>query len=366
MGAIGSLRSLAGCVLWCTLLLVAAAHAQQLPTVTETTGATPAQQASQAAGASLGQTSSQLTGSIIGTVVDQGGAVAVGAQVRLTRPDEPRTQQISSGDNGQFSFSDLPPGPFQLTITAPGFETRTFTGLLKPGASFILPVMALNVAPATTTVQVWLTTEQVAQIQIKQQEKQRVLGIAPNFYVTYVPDAAPLTAKQKFQLAFRSVSDPVTLMGVGALAGMHQAANDYVELGQEAAGYGKRFSAAYATLVTGAFIDDVVLASLLKQDPRYFYQGTGTTRSRLLHALNHAVVRKGDNGRWQPNYSGIIGSFASSGLSSLYYPENDRTAGLVVQNALVGIAGRAVGSVLQEFVLRKFTSHANPQSANQP
>lgn len=256
--------------------------------------------------------------------------------------------------------------PFELSITAPGFETRTFTGLLKPGAALIVPETVLTVATATTTVQVGLTTEQVAQIQIRQQEKQRVLGIAPNFYVTYIPDAAPLTAKQKFQLAFRSVSDPVTLLGVGALAGMHQAANDYVELGQEAGGYGKRFSAAYATLVTGAFIDDVVLASLLKQDPRYFYQGTGTTRSRLLHALSHAVVRKGDDGRWQPNYSGIIGSFASSGLSSLYYPENDRTAGLVVQNALVGIAGRAVGGVLQEFVLRKFTSHANTQVAPHP
>jgi Carboxypeptidase regulatory-like domain len=354
----GSLRSLAGSVLSCTLLLVAPAHAR--PAVSEADGATQAQQASQTAGASVGQTSSQLMGSIVGTVVDQGGAVAVGAQVRLTRPDQPRAQQVSSGDNGQFSFSNLPPGPFDLTITAPGFETTIFTGLLTPGASFIVPEMVLNVAPATTTVEVGLTTEQVAQIQIRQEEKQRVLGIAPNFYVTYIPDAAPLTAKQKFQLAWRSVADPVTLLGVGTLAGIHQAANDYVGLGQEAGGYGKRFSAAYASLVTGAFIDDAVLASLLKQDPRYFYQGIGTTRSRLLHALNHAVVRKGDDGHWQPNYSGIIGSFASSGLSSLYYPERDRTAGLVVQNALVGIAGRAVGGIFQEFVLRKFTSHANP------
>jgi hypothetical protein len=193
-----------------------------------------------------------------------------------------------------------------------------------------------------------------------------VFGIAPNFYVSYFPDAAPLTAKQKFQLAWRSVSDPITLLGVGTLAGIRQATNDYGGLGQEAGGYGKRFSVGYASLVTGAFIDDVVLASLLKQDPRYFYQGTGTTRSRLVHALSHAVIRKGDNGRWQPNYSGTIGSFATSGLSSLYYPESDRSGGLVVQNALVGIAGRAVGGVFQEFVLRKFTPHANSQITSRP
>ena len=204
-------------------------------------------------------------------------------------PGRASTQQVSSGDNGQFSFGNLAPGSFQLTITAPGFETTTFTGLLRSGQVFLVPEMVLKVSRATTTVQVGLTTEQVAQIQIKQQEKQRVLGIAPNFYVSYVPDAAPMIAKQKFQLAWRSVSDPVTFLGVGALAGIHQATNDYGGFGQEAGGYGKRFSVAYASMITGSFISDAVLASLMKQDPRYFYQGTGTTRSRLEHALSHAI-----------------------------------------------------------------------------
>ena len=139
----------------------------------------------------------------------------MGAQVRLTRPDQPQAQQVSSGDNGQFTFGNLAPGSFQLTITAPGFETQTFTGSLQSGQAFLVPEMVLKVAPATTTVQVGLTVEQVAQIQIKQQEKQRVLGIVPNFYVSYIPDAAPLNAKQKFQLAWRSISDPITLAGGG-------------------------------------------------------------------------------------------------------------------------------------------------------
>jgi hypothetical protein len=365
MGALGSLRVRSGAVASYALLFVAVAHAQQLPSAHEESAA-QAQQTSPAPDVSSGQTGSQLDGSIVGTVLDQDGAVAVGAQVRLTRPDEPHAQQVSSGENGQFSFGNLAPGSFQLTITAPGFETTTFTGLLRSGQVFLVPEMVLKVSSATTTVQVGLTTEQVAQIQIKQQEKQRVLGIAPNFYVSYVPDAAPMTAKQKFQLAWRSVSDPVTFLGAGALAGIQQATNDYGGLGQEAGGYGKRFTVAYASVVTGSFISDAVLASLMKQDPRYFYQGTGTTRSRLEHALSHAIVRKGDDGRWQPNYSGIIGSFANAGLSSLYHPEADRSGGLVVQNALVGIAGRAVGGVFQEFVLRKFTSHANSQTGNHP
>ena len=364
MDLIGRVRALPVSVLSCTLLLVAVAHAQRPSGLHQQSAAPTSQQTSQAPEASSRQTGSQPGGSIFGTVLEQGGAVAEGAQVQLTRPDQPQAQQVSSGDNGQFAFANLAPGSFQITITAPGFETRTFTGWLQSGQAFLVPEMVLKVAPTTTTVQVGLTTEQVAQIQIKQQEKQRVLGIVPNFYVSYVPDAAPLNARQKFQLAWRSISDPITLLGVGALAGIRQATNDYGGLGQEAGGYGKRFSVGYASLVTGAFIDDAVLASLLKQDPRYFYQGTGTTRSRLVHALSHAVIRKGDNGLWQPNYSGIIGSFATSGLTSLYYPESDRSGGLVLQNALVGIAGRAVGGIFQEFVFRKFTSHANSQTAH--
>jgi hypothetical protein len=360
----GRVMALAGSVLSCTLLLTVA-HGLQLSSLHQQS-VTPTQQISQASAVSSGQTGSQPSGSIFGTVLDQGGAVAVRAQVRLTRPDQPHAQQVSSGDNGQFVFGNLAPGSFQLTVTAPGFETKIFSGVLQSGKTFLVPEMVLKVTPAATTVQVGLTAEEVAQIQLKQQEKQRVLGIVPNSYVSYVPDAAPLTAKQKFQLAWRSVSDPVTMLGVGALAGIQQATSDYGGLGQEAGGYGKRFSSAYATLVTRSFISDAVLASLFKQDPRYFYQGTAATGSRLEHALSHAIMRKGDNGRWQPNYSGIIGSFANAGLSSLYYPESDRSGGLVVQNALVGIAGRAVGGIFQEFVLRKFTSHANSQAANQP
>lgn len=312
------------------------------------------------------QNSFPASASVFGTVLDEGGAVAEGAQVRLTRPDQPKAQQVLSGDNGQFAFRNLAPGPFQLTVTAPGFDTKSFTGQLQAAQAFITPAMVLKVAPATTTVNVGLTTEQIAQVQIKQQEKQRVLGIVPNFYVSYIPDAAPMNPKQKFQLAWRVVRDPVSVMGVGALAGIQQATNDYGGVGQEAGGYGKRFTSAYATLVTGTFIEDAVLASLMKQDPRYFYQGTGTTGSRLRHAVEDAIMRKGDNGKWQPNYSGILGSFANSGLSSLYYPESDRSGGLVVQNALVGIAGRAINGIFQEFVLRKFTSHANSQAGKRP
>jgi hypothetical protein len=301
------------------------------------------------------------SGSISGTVQDLSGALAVGARVQLTSGLS--NQQVQSGENGEFSFANLSPGPFQLTISAPGFVTQTLSGVLRPGEAHIVPPVKLAYVKAVTEVQVGARQQEIAEAEIQQEEKQRVLGIIPNFYVSYGPNAAPLTAKQKFGLAWKSSIDPMTILGAGMLAGVYQAADEYGAYGQGAAGYGRRFGAAYGDVFIATFIDSAALPALFKQDPRYFYQGAGTIRSRLLHALSNAVVRKGDNGRWQPNYSGTMGAFASGAISYTYYPSADRGAGLLVQNALINIAGGAVAGVFQEFVLRKFTTH---HSAPQP
>jgi len=220
----------------------------------------------------------------------------------------------------------------------------------------VIPPITLAVAPNVTEVRVGLTQTEVAEEQIKAEEKQRVLGFLPNFYVSYIPDAAPLTSKQKFKLAWKSTVDPVTFAVNAGVAGVQQAANEFGGYGQGAQGYGKRYGADYADLVTATFIGSAILPSLLKQDPRYFYKGTGSTRSRLLYAIANAVICKGDNKRWQANYSSILGSLASGGISNLYYPAQDRNGvGLTFANTLVDIGASAATNILQEFVVRKFT-----------
>jgi len=307
------------------------------------------------------------SGGINGTVTDQVGAVSVDARVRLTREDQSLIQEVLTGNNGQFLFTDLPPGPFRLTITAQGFETQRVSGILLPGQAYLVPTIRLAVATVVTEVRVGLPVIEIAQEQIKEQEKQRVLGIIPNFFVSYVPGAAPLAPKQKFELAWKSTIDPFTFVGVAALAGVQQATDDFEGYGQGMQGYSKRFGAAYADVVSGTFIGSAILPSLLKQDPRYFYKGTGGTRSRLQYALANTVICKGDNKRWQPNYSGIGGAFATSGISYLYYPAADRDAmNLVLQNSLIRIGETALANVLQEFVVRRLTPRLHSRPPAQP
>ena len=199
-----------------------------------------------------------------------------------------------SGDDGEFSFSNVPPGPFHLTVTAPGFDTEKYSGNLDQGKVVLVPTIKLAVTGAVTEVRVGGSQEEVAQIEVKQELQQRVFGIIPNFYVAYNSDPTPLFAKQKFYLAWRSVIDPITLLGNGFIAGIDQASDNFGGYGQGAAGYARRFGAEYGDVVFGTFIGSAILPSILHQDPRYFYQGTGSKKSRLAHALLNSVEARND------------------------------------------------------------------------
>jgi Carboxypeptidase regulatory-like domain len=306
-------------------------------------------------------------GSISGKVVDQSGVNIAGAVVKLTREGQSSDLVVTSDEDGLFVFSNVAPGPFQLTISSPGLASQESSGTLRPGEAYVTPLIMLVISTQVTEVHVALTPEELATVQIKEQEKQRVFGVIPNFYVSYEPIPAPLAPKHKFELAWKSATDPITLIGVGAVAGMSQAGDRWSAYGQGAQGYAKRYGAVYADVFSATLIGGAVMPSLLKQDPRYFYKGNGSKRSRILYAVASSVICKGDNGHWQPNYSNIIGSFAGAGLQALYLPANDRRgSNFVVSSALIRLGETSLVGVLQEFVLSKLTPNRPRRVSSQP
>jgi hypothetical protein len=158
----------------------------------------------------------------------------------------------------------------------------------------------------------------------------------------------------KFQLALKVSTDPVTAAGVALVSASRQAANS-PKYGQGWGPFGERLGAVAADGFGDIMIGGAILPSLLHQDPRYFYQGSGTAGSRIRHAMFSPFVAKGDNGRWQPNYSSLGGDLASSALSNLYYPQANRGVGLVFGNFAIGTAERIGASLAQEFLIGKFT-----------
>ena len=306
----------------------------------------------------LPDTSSKVeitSGAVTGTVIDVNGGLVVGAVVTLDAAGVKVEQKTDS--TGLFRFASTAPGTFQVKIAADGFAAWSSSDLvLHSGEAYIIPDIELHVDSAVSAVEVNYTRHDIAEDEIRAEEKQKVLGAIPNYYVSYVWDAAPMSTGQKYRLALRNSFDPVSIEFAAALAGVEQSQNNFSGYGQGVAGYGKRFGAAFGDELIDTMMGDAVLPSLLHQDPRYFYKGTGSVGSRALYAMASVVICKGDNGRWQPNYSNVFGNLAAAGISNLYYPSSNRDGvRLTISNSLLGTASGAAGSLLQEFLIKRIS-----------
>jgi len=263
---------------------------------------------------------------------------------------------VAADDSGQFLFSNLAPGTYRLTVQAEGMGTFVNAEIeLKAGDYRELPRIVLTVATTKTEVEVTAKSEEVAQAQITLQLEQRVFGVLPNFYTSYLWNAQKLDARQKFRLALHSVLDPTAFAGYGFIAGLQQATDQYPGYHQGAEGYGKRYGAAFANDAIGRIMGSAVYPSLFHQDPRYFYKGTGSKKSRAWYAVSQAFLCRGDNGHREINFSHILGTFTAAGMSNLYHPASDRGIGLTFSTGLIQTAGNAANNVVREFLFKRLT-----------
>jgi len=295
------------------------------------------------------------TGCIRGTVVDSTDDPIPGAKIVLQGPVGDRFTGVTK-DDGTFALDETPAGvAYQIAVTAEGFAEWSSSITVEPEHEKTLPEIKLRILAVQRAVTVSYSSKEVAAQQLESEEQQRVLGFIPNVYVVYEPHPEPLTTRMKFELAYKDLTHPVFFARAAAWAGVEQAAG-LRNYPQNTRGYGDRLGMGLADGVTEGLIGNAVLPSLLHQDPRYFYQGSGTKKSRALHAILAAFICKGDNGAWQPNYSTWGGSLISSSISLSYYPTSDRNARHVFGSFGIGMGLHVAGGLAQEFILGEFTS----------
>lgn len=204
---------------------------------------------------------------------------------------------------------------------------------------------------------------------VKAAEKQRLLGIMPQFQLVSGGKAPPLTSGQKFNIALHSAIDPFYIGWAFVIGGgWGEVVDSNSGYGWGPAGYFKRVGANYADNVDGAIIGNAVLPSLLHQDPRYFRVGTGSFGHRFVHAALSTVVCKGDDGKTQPNVSNVLGNFISGGISNLYYPQNERGAKLTIENGISVTLFGALGGQFLEFGpdINRLVPHRKKKDAAAP
>jgi len=299
----------------------------------------------------------EASASIAGTVLDVSGATVSGADVSLLHGDGTQLHTMVSEANGEFTFTKIPAGSYLVTVNAKGFAAFTSSNfVIAVRQAYEIPDVSLAVATANLEITV-RPIEFIAAEQIRAQEKQRLLGFVPNFYTSYIYDAAPLNPKQKFSLAAHATFDPVDILGDGIVAGIEQATNAYAGYGQGTAGYSKRFAAKFVDGRSSDFLTLAVFPSLLHQDPRYYYQGSGSVKSRFAHAVTSAFLARSDSGRTVPNTSYFLGDLCAGALSNLYYPKANRGANLVFTNVAVGLAERVGTNLFREFLSKRLSTN---------
>lgn len=222
-------------------------------------------------------------------------------------------------------------------------------------------------APSTPQTDSEKTKHDLAEEQLKAQEKQRVMGVMATFNTTRNQDAVPLSPSQKFKLFFKSSTDPWPFLLAGAVSGIGQADDSYPEWGQGAQGYAKRYGAAYSDAFIGNFFGNAVLPVVLREDPRYFQKGTGSATKRFLWAASSTFWCKRDNGKWGPNYANVGGNLIGAAIARAYYPANERTFSDTITDGLTVSVEGIVGAELIEFwpdIVRHHQRKKNSHSAD--
>jgi len=292
------------------------------------------------------------TASVTGVVLDAEGSPVPGASVVLSAPGRLGERSAVAEADGTFTFTGLAPGTYRLLIAAQGLDRYTSgTFVVHAGESVTAPKISLKIS-TTTSIDVIASPEAIAVAQVHEEEKQRVFGVFPNFYTSYIWDAQPMPAKQKFKMAGRALIDPVQFLIVAGLAGAEQINGTYPDYGPGIVGYGKRYGAATADATTSRLVGSAILPVVFHQDPRYFYMGSGGTGSRAWHAVQSVFVCRGDNGKPQPNYSHMLGSLTAGAVANAYHPAASRGLGLTFETFGITVGGNIAGNLFREFVLR--------------
>jgi hypothetical protein len=187
---------------------------------------------------------------------------------------------------------------------------------------------------------------------VSQEGKQtkRILYIIPNFRsVSADQQLPPQTVKEKFTTGVLDSVDYSSFIFVAIQSGISQARNATPEFHQGAAGYGRYYWHTYADYVDENLWTESLLPTILHQDSRYYTLGRGGLSKRLTYSFSRVVITRTDSGHETFNASEIFGAGVASGISSAYYPSQERTFTKTYQLWLTNIAIDSGTYVFKEF-----------------
>ena len=211
-----------------------------------------------------------------------------------------------------------------LNPPADSLATASFSAHDLPDSpGYLLQSQTPQTTPTPTIVQ---TTNPDAVSPNGNQQTKRVLGIVPNFRsVSADVKLPPMSPKDKFIVAGKDTFDYSALIVAVIQAGFAMNSKSYPEFGQGLKGYGQYYWHTLADTASENFFVGGIGPVIFKQDNRFYTLGHGGFRKRSWYAVTRVLVSRKDNGDSTFNFSEVIGSGASAGLSTLWYPQQYQT-----------------------------------------
>jgi hypothetical protein len=287
------------------------------------------------------------------------------AQTQLSQPVEAAALALPEAPEPQAAGPVTTPAADQAA--APASATQSSSQVTAPPPA-VAPAPAPTPPPAAAPAPPDTKQQQhsEAERELKLEEQQRLLTVVPNFNVVLNGQALPLSAGQKWNLAFHGILDPFYVGWSFVIGGgFSELIDSNSGYGWGPPGYFKRVGASYADNVNGTLIGNALLPQLLHQDPRYFRKGTGSVKGRMWTAALSTFECYGDNGKMQFNTSNILGNYISGAISNAYYPANQRGVALTLENGTEVTLFGALGGQFYEFApdLIRIVFHRHPKAA---
>jgi hypothetical protein len=164
------------------------------------------------------------------------------------------------------------------------------------------------------------------------------------------PVTSPLSTRGKWHNFVDETVSPFTLGGGVFNGSLSHLTNSDPRYGTNSEAFAQRFGASVADIATQNFFGDFLLASAFHEDPRYLRKGAPYSKlSRFAYAVSRAVVIRTDAGGSTFNWSNVLGTAMSAGLSNAYYPPPSRTGGAMIIHFASSVAGAGFANLAPEF-----------------
>lgn len=169
------------------------------------------------------------------------------------------------------------------------------------------------------------------------------------FFPELAYQKGPLTRWEKFALAADESIVPSRPFSSAVTAAIQQARDVPAGYGEGWEAYGRRFGSSMGSATAANVFGTFALASLFRQDPRYFVHPNASPGARIGYALRRVVVTPTDSGGRAFNISGLLGALMAESLANAYLPDPERTAGKTFQRFGIRIGGGAAVNVVKEY-----------------